>query len=226
MSYCIYQHTSPSGKSYIGQTNNYKSRCRQHQEESGSTAFSNAVKKYGWDEFQHRILAENLTLEEANGLEELAIIELNTIAPNGYNLLGGGNNRYASEQVKEAARLKTIEWIKANPELEKERRRKQTISKNRIETKISQSINRKNYEINNPELARIHLEKAIAAVRTKEAREENSNRRSKWCKENPEKAKLMSYRMIGGSSTAHAKRAGRPFSYVPWYKPKLEHNTH
>lgn len=29
--YLIYKHTSPSGKSYIGLTNNYQRRCREHK---------------------------------------------------------------------------------------------------------------------------------------------------------------------------------------------------
>lgn len=92
--YLIYCHTSPSGKKYIGQTKNYNRRCVEHQyrKNKGCPAFFNAVQKYGWDSFTHMILRDNLTIEEANELEEYFIKEYNTLAPNGYNLQSGGKN--------------------------------------------------------------------------------------------------------------------------------------
>jgi predicted GIY-YIG superfamily endonuclease len=45
--YLIYKHTSPSSKSYIGQTKQYKRRCYEHQYYNGCIAFKNAIKKYG-----------------------------------------------------------------------------------------------------------------------------------------------------------------------------------
>ena len=97
--YCIYKHTSPSGKSYIGQTNDYKTRCHQHQKKYSCPAFRDAIDKYTWDNFSHEILEENLTLEEANIFEELYITEYNTLSPNGYNLTTGGLNYKKSEET-------------------------------------------------------------------------------------------------------------------------------
>lgn len=89
--YCVYKHTSPSGQSYIGITNNYKKRCLEHQKSySECFAFRNAIQKYGWDAFNHEILEENITLEDANIMEELYISKHNTMSPNGYNLTTGG----------------------------------------------------------------------------------------------------------------------------------------
>ncbi len=104
--YCIYIHTSPSGKSYIGLTKRLKIRERQHQTTNKCPAFRNAIDKYGWNNFIHEILEENLTLEEANIFEELYIAEYNTLSPYGYNLKSGGlNNRYSEEtcqKIREA----------------------------------------------------------------------------------------------------------------------------
>lgn len=92
MNYLVYKHTSPSGKSYIGITDNYDARCVKHQHpSSGCAAFYAAICKYGWDNFTHTIIADNLTIIEANRLEMQLITELNTQAPNGYNLREGGN---------------------------------------------------------------------------------------------------------------------------------------
>jgi len=92
--YLIYCHISPSGKKYIGQTKNYNRRCIDHKyrKRKGCPAFFNAIQKYGWDSFTHIILKDNLTIDEANKLEEYFIKEYNTLAPNGYNLQTGGKN--------------------------------------------------------------------------------------------------------------------------------------
>ena len=99
--FCVYKHTSPSGKSYIGQTDNYKRRCGAHKQENNAcVAFSFAIKKYGWDSFNHEILEENLTIEEANFWEEFYIKEINSLVPNGYNLRDGGNNSRLSKEIR------------------------------------------------------------------------------------------------------------------------------
>jgi group I intron endonuclease len=98
--YLIYKHTSPSGKSYIGQTNDYRRRCSWHQTSTGCRRFATAIKKYGWSEFQHEILMEGLSLGEANHWESALILEHNTLTPNGYNLTTGGDNKLLSEETK------------------------------------------------------------------------------------------------------------------------------
>jgi len=100
--FVVYCHTSPSGKKYIGVTNNYKRRCNSHRHKSSScTLFSRAIHKYGWNNFSHNILATGLTIQSANHFEQFYIKEFNTIAPDGYNLLSGGNNFTHSEESKQ-----------------------------------------------------------------------------------------------------------------------------
>jgi hypothetical protein len=98
--YLIYKHTSPSGKSYIGQTNNYKKRSRGHEKRIDTHPFTQAITKYKWENFSHEILKENLTIEEANFWEAFYILSMNTIHPNGYNLQSGGNNHVTHESSK------------------------------------------------------------------------------------------------------------------------------
>lgn len=65
--FCVYKHTSPSGKVYIGIT------CKVPEKRWGTngyyyrkqTVFYNAIKKYGWENFKHEILFRNLTHDEA-----------------------------------------------------------------------------------------------------------------------------------------------------------------
>lgn len=98
--YLIYKHTSPSGKAYIGQTNNYAKRCDKHKRDKACRAFANAISHYGWDSFTHEILHSSLTIDEANTLEALCIAQHNTLSPYGYNLRTGGLNSRPSEETR------------------------------------------------------------------------------------------------------------------------------
>ena len=109
--YCVYVHTSPSGKKYVGQT------MRQPEKRWGKNgihyfskrkngaymnpAFANAILKYGWENFEHEIIASNLTKEEADNFEKLLIKELKTMDfKYGYNCTSGGNNGIPSEETR------------------------------------------------------------------------------------------------------------------------------
>ncbi|MCC8068712.1 MAG: GIY-YIG nuclease family protein [Ruminococcus sp.] len=96
--YKIYKYTnSLNGKVYIGQTKN--SLARRADNGRGydrCPAFYNAIQKYGFDNFTVEILADNLTLEKANELEEYYIAQYDsTNREKGYNLRVGGNNSEA-----------------------------------------------------------------------------------------------------------------------------------
>lgn len=90
--FLIYMHTAPNGKSYIGQTNDLRMRNAAHQSKTGCRAFHAAIKKHGWENFTHSILAEGLSPDDANKLEAEFIARYNTLSPSGYNLKEGGNN--------------------------------------------------------------------------------------------------------------------------------------
>lgn len=105
--YCVYAHINKvNGKIYIGQTcQSFNSRFRNGEGYRGSTHFYNAIQKYGWDNFEHEIIASNLTLQEANHFEELLINKLNTTNSDiGYNLKSGGENNRHSEETKQKIR--------------------------------------------------------------------------------------------------------------------------
>lgn len=90
--FCIYAHTNKvNGKKYIGQTNNIKKRwCPSHYK--GCTAFYRSIQKYGWDNFTHQILIDNLTKEDADTLQEAYIKKYRTREPEfGYNIATGGS---------------------------------------------------------------------------------------------------------------------------------------
>ena len=91
--YTVYIHISPSNKKYIGITSqNVKKRWQNGYGYKTNKYFWRAIQKYGWDNFEHEILFENLTVDEAKE-KEIELIKLyNTYRPNGYNLTFGGDN--------------------------------------------------------------------------------------------------------------------------------------
>ena len=71
--YKIYVHINKiNGKIYIGQTGqeNVKDRWDSGWGYKQCVAFNNAINKYGWNNFQHIVLIDRLTLEMANIIEE------------------------------------------------------------------------------------------------------------------------------------------------------------
>ena len=95
----VYAHIlKADGRRYIGQTNNLSARWKPSAYKN-CVKFYNAITLYGWDAFEHTVLEENLTLEQANEREEYYIALYNTIE-NGFNLLSGGMNRLASQETK------------------------------------------------------------------------------------------------------------------------------
>lgn len=94
-SYCVYCHTNKiNGKQYIGLTGENPPSKRWGSNGINyisCTHFYHAIQKYGWNNFDHIILRNNLSLEQAKQLESYYIKILNTLSPNGYNLTLGGN---------------------------------------------------------------------------------------------------------------------------------------
>ena len=103
--YCVYCHRNKiNGKRYIGQTKQLPNERwgTQGNKYKQCVYFYNAIQKYGWDAFDHYIIQDNLTKEEANELEELNILLFNTLNPDyGYNLKHGGSDGELSEQSKQ-----------------------------------------------------------------------------------------------------------------------------
>ena len=99
-------HVSPSNKRYIGITcQKEKERWANGKGYRKQSYFYRAIEKYGWDNFEHIIIARGLTEDEAKWLEVELIREWNTTNQNkGYNIsIGGegGNGCKHTEEWKE-----------------------------------------------------------------------------------------------------------------------------
>src|SRR5574344_416516 len=92
-SYCVYVHTTPSGKMYVGQTKqSVNQRWLKGKGYLDNPHFMNAIRKYGWNNIQHKIVASNLTDEQADELERQLIHKYDSTNPEiGYNIQLGGH---------------------------------------------------------------------------------------------------------------------------------------
>ena len=116
--YCVYCHLNKiNDKRYIGITkygDNPEKRWRYgtgyaYQEKG----LGGAIQKYGWHNFDHIILKEHLSLEDALEWEKYYIKEYHTWVQDpkcwGYNITPGGEGRTdPSDEVRERMRQNTI----------------------------------------------------------------------------------------------------------------------
>ena len=114
--YCVYKHTSPNGKVYIGITS--KIPEERWGTDGNAYKFSNsyfysAILKYGWDNFKHEILYTGLTKEQACKIEvELIALYKANDREFGYNIFIGGNLGYLGGKHSEETRRKMSEKTK------------------------------------------------------------------------------------------------------------------
>lgn len=91
--FCVYKHTVPDGRYYIGFTHNTQSRWGRGCNYKQAPLFYPLIKEYGWDAIKHEVLISSLTLKEACAEEKRFIKEAQE---NGISLnvsrggLGGG----------------------------------------------------------------------------------------------------------------------------------------
>lgn len=85
LNYLVYVHTNKiNGKKYVGQSSNIVERWRNGGKNYfSSIKFFRAIQKYGWENFTHEILYENLNKEAANKIERDLIRKYDSIN-NGY----------------------------------------------------------------------------------------------------------------------------------------------
>lgn len=106
--YYIYCHTAPNGKRYIGQTcQKLRARWSNGHGYRENTHFYNAIQKYGWDSFEHTVLAVCSTKSDADRVEQFFIRHYDTFnRDKGYNqTLGGGGNLGRTPSEEERKRL-------------------------------------------------------------------------------------------------------------------------
>jgi len=116
----IYKITSPSGKIYIGQSENVKYRIRKHIYESKTSnlPIHNAINKYGLDNLDIECIFKcdekfsKETVKVLNDMEKYYIKFYNSFY-SGYNLTKGGDSTIQNEETK-----RKIGTENSNPSIE------------------------------------------------------------------------------------------------------------
>lgn len=105
--YIVYKHTNKINKKvYIGITSQTPENRWKNGNGYTSMYFERAIKKYGWDGFEHEIICENLSKKDACNIERILIKSFRSYDPNyGYNKTLGGDgggmfNKHHSEEAK------------------------------------------------------------------------------------------------------------------------------
>ena len=71
--YSVYQHVTPDGMYYFGQTQNVEQRWKNNGAGYKETALYPYIEQYGWDNIQHIVLFENQSKEDALWIEDFLI---------------------------------------------------------------------------------------------------------------------------------------------------------
>lgn len=137
--YTIYVHINRFNlKVYVGQTKN-KPKIRWGRNGKNylrhETMFSNAIRKYGWDNFLHAIVKEGLTKEEADCVERYLIAYYKGIGAS-YNTTDGGEGALGIKYTDEL-RKQVSERFKGKPFTEEHKRRISEALKGRPKSKIA-----------------------------------------------------------------------------------------
>lgn len=105
--WCVYIHINKiNTKKYIGITKNISSRWGYKGKgyKKYNPVFYRAIEKYGWDNFEHKVLFRNLTQQEAKEKEKFLIKYYNScidfINCNGYNMTLGGDEHSTGQNIK------------------------------------------------------------------------------------------------------------------------------
>lgn len=135
LNYSVYVHTNKiNGKKYVGQSSNIIERWKNGGKNYfSSTKFHRAIQKYGWENFTHEILYENLNKEAANKIERDLIKKYDSIN-NGYNIQEGGYTSLTKESLDKMSKSLKQGYID-HPERKKRISEKLTGRKNSEQTK-------------------------------------------------------------------------------------------
>lgn len=158
LNYLVYVHTNKiNGKKYVGQSSNIVERWRNGGKNYfSSIKFFRAIQKYGWENFTHEILYENLNKEAANKIERDLIRKYDSIN-NGYNIQEGGYTSLTQNSLDKMSKSLKQGYLD-HPE------RRQKISEKLIGRKNSEETKRKK-SLNSAKAKLITIDGEIGSIR-------------------------------------------------------------
>ena len=121
---CVYRAKNKvNGKCYVGQTTKtMRERRKGHErrtQEQSLAPFHCAIRKYGFDAFEWKVLMRSSDPDDLKESEIVMIRQLKSKAPNGYNLTDGGEGTvgivHSEEYKKRHSRI--MKEVLASPEI-------------------------------------------------------------------------------------------------------------
>lgn len=145
--FSVYVHTNKiNGKKYVGQSSNIIERWKNGGKNYfSSVKFFRAIQKYGWDNFTHEILYDNLNKDTANKIEKALIRKYDSIN-NGYNIQEGGYTSLTKESLNKMSKSLKQGYID-HPERREKIRKARIGSKDSEETKRKKSLHARNTKL-------------------------------------------------------------------------------
>ncbi len=126
--YCVYIHTSPDGKRYVG-TTNMPVMLRWGNGNNYRGRFGKAILEIGWNNFKHEVVATDLTREEAEEKEKELIRIYNTTDERyGFNMTDGGFGGTYRNQIFSEERRRNISEALMGKKLSEEHKKKLSIA--------------------------------------------------------------------------------------------------
>lgn len=179
----VYKHTSPSGKVYIGITNNIQRRWEHNgihyisKKKNGKyihPIFAQAILKYGWKNFTHEIMLEDLSRSEACYAEKY-LIRWYKIHHQSYNCTDGGDGTWGLRvPISEERRKAVTEFMRTNHPM---KGRHHTFESRK---KMSKSLKGR-------KLSDTHILHISESLKGREISEEQKNKMSNYMKLHPER---------------------------------------
>ena len=116
MSYVVYQHISPEGKIYTGITSDVSKRWANGYGYRSNPEFFADIQKFGWDKFQHNVLQDSLSKDEAEEFEGIYTrLSKSNTPEHGYNKAehgtSGYSDEYKEEQIIKRGRRKSVQKL-------------------------------------------------------------------------------------------------------------------
>ena len=140
----VYVHTNKTnGKRYVGITSreNVNHRWQNGRGYSENTYFRSAIRKYGWDGFDHEVLYTDLSEQEAKETERRLIAEWKTQNREfGYNMTSGGEGTPDYHPSEETRRRLSEAHRKENLSEETLRRRSEGLRGRRFSEEHKKKI--------------------------------------------------------------------------------------
>lgn len=187
--YCLYKHTTPSDKVYIGITLQKPEDRWEGGNGYNRQVFYRAIQKYGWENIKHEVLFSGLSEAEAKCLEIELIAKYKANDPShGYNVATGGD----CHEFNEVGRERVSEGVKRDYEEHPEKRK-------------HLSERRKQYYKDHPEAIERLREQHIGRKASDETRAKMSNAK-KGVAKSPETCKKLSEAKKGWNPSEETRK--------------------